>query len=238
MKEDAKKLRNLLEEIISDIPENRETGIMLSGGLDSSVLSCILLSKGRKIRSISTSFRGYPMYDESEYVEMIETKYPQLEVNYISPIEINLLKELKELVEIIKEPIISGSTILQYLIMKKAKELGIKNLIYGQWADELMGGYDFFLLDKAHDDFCHLKISDTIRNISEYIQRAKMIGTNLIFLRVIKGVIFSKGLRIALDKSIPNIKHLVDVAQKTANALNINLILPYANPKIIDFVIH
>ena len=36
----------------------------------------------------------------------IKEKYPQLELNYLRPLDINLLDELKELIEIIKEPII------------------------------------------------------------------------------------------------------------------------------------
>jgi len=235
MKEDAKKLRNLLEEILDNIPDNSETGIMLSGGLDSSVLACILLNKGRTLRSISSSFKGFSMYDETEYVEMIKDKYSQLEINYVTPLDINLLNGLKELIGIIKEPIISGSAILLQSILKKAKQLGIKNLLYGQWPDELMGGYEPFLLAKARDDFLKLKISNALINIREYIKRSKMVQTDLILLRIIKTLATSKGLRIALNESIPNIKHLINIAQKIARSLEINLILPYADSKIIEF---
>ena len=228
-------LRDLLERELDKIPDNRETAIMLSGGLDSSALACILLNRGRLLRSISASFKGYPMYDETEYIEAIKEKYPQLELNYISPLDINLLDELKELIEIIKEPIISGSAILQYLIMKKAKKLGIKNLIYGQWADELLGGYDYFLLARAHDDFKKLKVLNALINIKEYIWRAKKAGNDLILLRVIKRLFISKGLKNELIISIPNVKHLVDVAQKTARSLDINLFLPFENSEIIKY---
>jgi len=235
MKEDAKKLRNLLEEILDNIPDNSETGIMLSGGLDSSVLACILLNKGRTLRSISSSFKGFSMYDETEYVEMIKNKYPQLEVNFVAPLDINLLDELKELIGIIKKPITSGSPILQHFIIKKAKQLGIKNLIYGQWADELMGGYDLFLLDKARDDLFKLKINNALVNIKEYIQRSKKAGADLILLRMIKRLVKSKGLKNELNNSIPSIKNLVDIAKKTAKNYEIELILPYADQKIVDF---
>lgn len=235
MKSDTKKLRSLLEKILDDIPINKETGLMLSGGLDSSAVACILLKKGKVLRSISASFRGWPMYDETEYIEMIKNKYPQLEINYVTPIEINLLDELRELIEIIKEPIISGSPLLEYLIIKKAKELGMKNLIYCQWPDELMGGYDRFLVVKAKEDFCHLKISDAIINIKEYIQRSKMVGTSLILLRIVKTFVTAGNLRVELNKSIPNIKHLINIAQKMANVLEINLILPYGEQEIIEF---
>jgi asparagine synthase (glutamine-hydrolysing) len=229
MLDDVGDLRDLLERELDKIPDNKEQGIMLSGGLDSSALACILLDRGRSLRSISASFKGYSMYDETEYVEAIKEKYSQLELNYISPLDINLLDELKELIEIIKEPIISGSTILQYLIIKKAKKLGIKNLIYGQWADELLGGYDRFLLIRAHDDFKRLQVLNALINIKEYIRRAKKVGTNLILLRIIKG------LKNELIMSIPNVKHLVDVAQKSARSLDINLILPFENPEIVKF---
>ncbi len=235
MKSDAKKLRNLLEKILNNIPNNEKTGIMLSGGLDSSAFACILLNKNKSLRSISASFEGFSMYDEIEYVKTIKNKYPQLETNYFTPLDINLLLEIKGLMEIIKKPIISGSPLLQYLIMKKAKKIGIKNLIYCQWPDELMGGYDPFLLDKAYDDLRHLKIFNAIINIKEYIQRAKMVETDLILLRVIKNLITSRGLKIALNKSIPNLQHLIDLAQKTAKFVGVNLILPYGDPKIVEF---
>jgi len=139
------------------------------------------------------------------------------------------------LIEVIKEPIISGSAILQYLIMKKAKKLGIKNLIYGQWADELLGGYDYLLLARAHDDFKKLKVLNALINIEEYIQRAKKAGTDLILLRVLKNIFMSKGLKNELIMSIPNVKHLVDVAQKSAESLNINLILPFKKYEVVQF---
>jgi len=229
------KMRSLLEKILDDIPLSKETGIMLSGGLDSSAVTCILLKKGRVLRTISASFRGWPAYDETKYIEMIKNKYPQLEINYVTPIEINLLDKLRELIKIIKEPIISGSPLLEYLIMKRAKELGMKNLIYCQWPDELMGGYDRFLIVKAKENFRYLKISNAIINIGEYIQRSKMVGTDLILLRMIKTFIAAGNLRVELNKSIPNIKHLINIAQKMANALEINLILPYGEQEIIEF---
>jgi len=235
MLDDARYLRDLLERELNKIPDNKEQGIMLSGGLDSSALACILLNRGRSLRSISASFKGYSMYDETEYIEAIKEKYPQLELNYISPLDINLLDELKKLIEVIKEPIISGSAILQYLIMKKAKKLGIKNLIYGQWADELLGGYDYLLLARAHDDFKKLKVLNALINIEEYIQRAKKAGTDLILLRVLKNIFMSKGLKNELIMSIPNVKHLVDVAQKSAESLNINLILPFKKYEVVQF---
>lgn len=235
MLDDARYLRDLLERELNKIPDNKEQGIMLSGGLDSSALACILLNRGRSLRSISASFKGYSMYDETEYIEAIKEKYPQLELNYISPLDINLLDELKKLIEIIKEPIISGSAILQYLIMKKAKKLGLKNLIYGQWADELLGGYDYYLLARAHDDLKKIKVSNALINIKEYIQRAKKAREDLVFLRVIKRVFISKGLKNELIISLPNVKHLVDVAQKTARALDINLFLPFENSEVIKY---
>ncbi len=235
MEEDAKKLRNLLEEILIEIIERNNTGLMLSGGLDSSAIACILLNKGKTLRSISASFSGFSMYDETEYIKAIKDKYPQLEVNYFSPVDINLLAELKNLIQIIKRPITSGSPLLQYLIIKRARELGIKNLIYCQWPDELMGGYDPFLIDKAKDDLFHFKILNAVINIREYIKRSRMVKTDLRLLRIIKKLIISKGLREELNKSVANLKNLIEIAQKTAKALGVNLILPYGDPKVIDF---
>jgi asparagine synthase (glutamine-hydrolysing) len=235
MKEDAKILRSLLEEIIGNIPDDKETGIMLSGGLDSSVLASIMLSKGRTVRAISSSFKGEELYDETEYVEMVKEKYPQLEINYVTPLDIDLPKELKKLISIIKEPIVTGSFLMQYFIIKRASELGMKRLIYGQWPDELMGGYDSFLVSKAKDDFKHLKISNALLNIKEFICRSKAVKNNLILLRLLKLFLTSKGLKKHLLAGVAPLEHLIDIANKTAAAFGINLILPYGDPKIKEF---
>lgn len=235
MRTDTQELKRLLEKILQDVPDGTETGIMLSGGLDSSALACILLSKGRSVRSISASFPVLPMYDETEYVEAIKATYPNLETNYFTPLDVDLVEELRQLISIIRKPIISGSALLQYFIMKRARELGMGNLIYGQWADELLGGYDYFLLARAFDDLCDLKLSAAAVNVTAYAERAKLATTDLILLRIIKTLVTSKGLRKAMDNSIPAIVQTVDIAQKTARALGINLIIPFADPGIVEF---
>lgn len=236
MLSDANKLRELLEKETDKIPNNSGTAIMLSGGLDSSALACILLNKGRSLRSISSSFKKYPIYDETKYIELIKKRYPKLEINYITPLNINLLNELKELIRIIKEPITSGSFLLQYLIMKRAKKLGIRELIYGQWADELMGGYDTYLLARAHDDLKKIQLLNALTNIKEYIYRSQENRIDfLILLGILKRIFTSKGLKNELIMSIPGVKHLVDIAQKSAKSLDIKLILPFENNKIVNF---
>jgi len=212
MLSDANKLRKLLEKETDKIPDNRGTSIMLSGGLDSSALACILLNKGRSLRSISSSFKKYPTYDETKYIELIKKRYPKLEINYITPLNINLLNELKELIGIIKEPITSGSFLLQYLIMKRAKKLGIRELIYGQWADELMGGYDTYLLARAHDDLKKIQLSNVLTNIKEYIYRSQENRIDfLILLRILKRIFTSKGLKNELIMSIVNFCQSLDL---------------------------
>jgi len=121
--------------------------------------------------------------------------------------------------------------------MKRAKKLGIKELIYGQWADELMGGYDIFLLARAHDDLKKIQLSNTLVNFKEYIYRSKEIDriNFLILLRIVRRMFISKGLKNELIMSIPNVKHLVDIAQKSAKSLDIKLILPFEDNKIVNF---
>ncbi|MBM3245246.1 MAG: asparagine synthase, partial [Candidatus Omnitrophica bacterium] len=188
---------------------------------------------GRALRSVSTSFPGLPMYDETEYVEIIKKKYPRLETNYFTPLDIDLLLELRQLLAIIKEPVIFGTDLLLYLMMRKAKELGIVNLITGGWADELIGGYDLFLLAKAYDDFKGFKLKEASVNLSEYMLRSKM-ARSFSWPKLIKDL-SARGVKRSLlffKPGIPDKKNICR-SQKIAKAVGINFIMPYTDKRIV-----
>lgn len=231
---DAREMRFLLEEILDKIPHSEDTALLLSGGLDSSGLACIMLSKGRKLRSISTSFKGFPMYDETAYVEAIKNKYPALELNFFTPLDIDLVEKMKHLMSIIKQPINFSSGLLFLFMCEKAKELGIKNLIIGHWPDEIMAGYDLFLLARAYDNLKSFKFSDAKINAKEYFYRSRL-ASNLSVPRVLKDLSL-RGVRGALKyfyKTLPT-KERKCHSERVAEWYGLNFFMPYLDERIVS----
>jgi len=117
-------------------------GYFLSGGLDSSLLASIGLTKYQESKyqtPISLGFSPNNVEDE---------KYCKIFENYIGrKIEwVNVSSELArdtlmELVPYLDEPLENPTHIGTYLMSKRAKQLGIKSVITGDGADEFFLGY-------------------------------------------------------------------------------------------------
>lgn len=143
--EDLEKLReqflqSLDRHLIADVPVSS----FLSGGLDSSLIS--VLAKN-KLGSLDTYTIGTS--DEDKKIERMpeDEKYASIlakkhEFNHneiiIKP---NIIKDLRDIVYLLDEPIGDPAAINTYLICKAAKQKGSKVLLSGMGADEIMFGY-------------------------------------------------------------------------------------------------
>ena len=131
-------LRSVRLRLRSDVP----TGSCLSGGLDSSAIVCAVNKvSDREHEQHTFSFcAGEKKIDEKEYMEEV-VKETEVIPHYVSA-ERNDVKELfEELVYIQEEPFLSASIMAGYLVYKEAGRHGVKVLLDGQGADELLCGY-------------------------------------------------------------------------------------------------
>lgn len=128
----------------SDVP----IGTCLSGGLDSSTITCIIdnFLKKEEMDQIGSKQRVFTAcYDDTQ---IDESKWAQIVVNNTNakwfktfPKAEELLNDLDDLVYYQEIPFGSTSIYAQYRVMKLAKENGVKVLLDGQGGDELFGGY-------------------------------------------------------------------------------------------------
>ena len=123
-----------------DVP----VGILLSGGIDSSLIAAIAnnrLWKGQHLNLISSSCE-IPGFDERHYSrslgEFIGRESTEIEFNLGHE---NFGKSLEQATWHNDEPVQAISTLMHLQLMKKAKELGIKVVLSGQGADEVFCGY-------------------------------------------------------------------------------------------------
>jgi asparagine synthase (glutamine-hydrolysing) len=126
----------------SDVP----VGAALSGGIDSASIVCGL----REIAGESTTIdcftyvaRNSPLNEES-WARIAATSAGGT-FHTISPQSSDLLRDLPGLMRSLDEPLASTSLYAQYLVFKTARSEGVKVLLDGQGADEILGGYERYL---------------------------------------------------------------------------------------------
>ncbi len=146
--EAATELRELLEDSVriharSDVP----VGTCLSGGLDSSSIVCLaeaLRAEGRVPHYTHSAF-GYLPEDEA----FSEQRHMQAVVDrtgarmfFVDPPPERFVEELLGIVRQQDEPFGSTSIAAQWFVFEAAKREGMKVMLDGQGADEVLGGYD------------------------------------------------------------------------------------------------
>jgi len=120
----------------SDVP----VGCMLSGGLDSSLVTALFCKQTKKdVHTFSMDFEGKE-FSELPFAKMVSDMYKtEHHVNKLfSHQAIDLLDELLPLMD---EPMGDSAIIPSYYIAKMAKENNIKVILSGSGGDELFGGY-------------------------------------------------------------------------------------------------
>jgi asparagine synthase (glutamine-hydrolysing) len=120
-------------------------GTCLSGGLDSSVISAFA-SEMHRARGGKTSFKAVtaisvdPATDESAYAKAVVDRCG-LDWVRTRPDHEQFVASLVDVMVAQEEPFPTPSMILQYFVMKAAREAGITVLLDGQGGDELLLGY-------------------------------------------------------------------------------------------------
>ncbi|MBS3080321.1 asparagine synthase (glutamine-hydrolyzing) [Candidatus Pacearchaeota archaeon] len=119
---------------ISDVP----LGVILSGGLDSSLITAILAKQEPKINTFTVKFKEKG-YDETEYAKIVSNNYKTNHHEVIVDTA-NFLDIMKEYTKFKDEPIGVPNEIALFLLSKKIKEK-VTVVLSGEGADEIFEGY-------------------------------------------------------------------------------------------------
>ena len=176
---DTEELRQALEQtvrrqLMSDVPY----GVLLSGGLDSSVISAVarkfsatrVESGGRdeawwpRLHSFAVGLRGAPDLAKARLVaDHIGTVHH--EINYTLQEGIDALSDVIYFTETYDVTTVRASTPM-YLMARFIRSMGIKMVLSGEGADEVFGGYLYF--HKAPD--ARAFHEETVRKLSRLHQ--------------------------------------------------------------------
>lgn len=158
-------------QLMSDVPY----GVLLSGGLDSSVISAVakkyaarrIETDGRKsawwpqLHSFAVGLKGAPdLIKAREVAEHIGTVHH--EINYTIEEGLDAVRDVIYYIETYDVTTVRASTPM-YLLARVIKSMGIKMVLSGEGADEVFGGYLYF--HKASD--ARAFHEETVRKLSK-----------------------------------------------------------------------
>ena len=158
-------------QLMSDVPY----GVLLSGGLDSSVISAIakkfaarrIETDGKKdawwpqLHSFAVGLKGAPdLIKAREVADYIGTVHR--EINYTIQEGLDAVRDVIYFIETYDVTTVRASTPM-YLLARVIKSMGIKMVLSGEGADEVFGGYLYF--HKAPDAKAFHE--ETVRKLSK-----------------------------------------------------------------------
>ena len=158
-------------QLMSDVPY----GVLLSGGLDSSVISAIAekYSEMRiednsqskaywpRLHSFAVGLKGAPDLAKAKMVaDHIGTVHH--EINYTIQEGLDAIRDVIYFIETYDVTTVRASTPM-YLLARVIKSMGIKMVLSGEGADEIFGGYLYFHKAPTAKDFHE----ETVRKLSK-----------------------------------------------------------------------
>ena len=180
--EDAVRIR-----LRSDVP----VGVCLSGGLDSTAIICAM-ARNRQGAPLLAFCYHEAAFDERAFIADTLAQTGAL-LRRISLTPEAMWESLVEVLRFQDEPIISGAPIAGFHLMKLAASNGVKVVLNGQGADEILAGYPSYFPDHWDTLLRTAQVTRAWHEIQEY---AAGHGTNTgqLFLRAL-GRLFHHELR-------------------------------------------
>jgi asparagine synthase (glutamine-hydrolysing) len=127
--------------MVADVP----VGVLLSGGIDSSLVVALLAEAGQTgLQTFSIGFEsaGGESGDEFEYSSLVAERFGT--VHHRIPISGDrLLPAIDATVRAMSEPMVSHDCVAFYLLSQEVSS-SVKVVQSGQGADEVLGGYDWY----------------------------------------------------------------------------------------------
>ena len=221
-----KKIRDLVSDsihkrMVSDVP----IGAFLSGGIDSSIVCC-MMSKFSEvpIKTFSIGFKEKE-YDESERAKIvadhIHSDHTQFTLDYSDVINI-----LDDIILYYDEPFGDSSAIPSYYVAKLANN-DVKVVLTGDCADELFGGYEKYLADYYVNKYrkvpklirylfelcvkyCPVTpiTNRILRKVKKVVRNSKCSGFDLYYNMLCQGVDDASRKKLLKPESFENIKDL------------------------------
>lgn len=135
-------LEQLLEDsvrrqLVADVP----VGILLSGGVDSSLVTALAVRSSSNVQTYSVGFPGHGAYDETEHARLVARHFGTKHTELVpEPSGADLLVRLARQFD---EPMVDSSMIPTFLVSQLVRQ-SCTVALGGDGGDELFGGYGYY----------------------------------------------------------------------------------------------
>jgi len=152
-KAEEKLEKALLESVSLRLPKEVKFACLLSGGVDSSLISAMASLKQR-IDTFSIGYEGYEKYDERPFAKTVAE---HINANHHEVLfsKADFLQTIEEVVTSLDEPLADPAMLPLYHLMKAVHKEGFKVVLTGDGSDELFMGYrtykEFYDLEQAKE---------------------------------------------------------------------------------------
>jgi len=127
----------VVEQTMADVPH----GLLLSGGLDSTLILAILArALDKPVRTFSIGFDNAPAFDERRYSRAAARAYPTEHTELVLPPE-EVIGSLPELVHAQDEPLADWVCLPLKALTRAVRKAGVIVVQVGEGSDELFTGY-------------------------------------------------------------------------------------------------
>ncbi len=200
--------KSVVERLHSDV----EIGSLLSGGIDSSLISTIYANiTGKKIKTFSIGYDGYEKYCELPYALKVaqNIKSDHTAVKFTKK---DFLDNFDEVLHSLEEPHADHASSPLFHLSKIIKQSGIKTVFSGEGSDELFLGYnnyqkfyDYYEFKKTLSNeqkrFLKLNLGTATSNTKEIEYLQRIFNDETIYNSF--GEIFTKSQKSKLFKKVP-----------------------------------
>lgn len=183
----------------ADVP----VGVLLSGGLDSSLVTALATRSSRQVRTFSVGFPGYGKMDETPHARLIArhfgTEHTELMVDQTSA------EVIFPLIRQFDEPIVDSSMFPTFLVSKLVRQ-HCTVALSGDGGDELFGGYNHYkrlLWMQRWSNFLHPKMRREITKVATHLLPVGFKGRN-----------YLQGLDMDIRQGLPLIASYFDAKQR------------------------
>jgi asparagine synthase (glutamine-hydrolysing) len=193
-------LETLLEDavgrqLVADVP----VGVLLSGGVDSSLVTAMAARRSSNVKTFTILFPGHCEFDETEHARLIarhfNTEHVELEAK---PTTSDLLPRLARQFD---EPMVDSSMIPTFLVSQLVRQ-HCTVVLGGDGGDELFGGYAHYsrlLWMKNHLGLIPRPLRQSVSFAAEHLLPIGLKGRNWL-----------QGLGVDLEKGVPLIASYFD----------------------------